>query len=78
MKGYDQSAGIDGYNRHVQIWVGVKISGEMELSNGGVYYTYGILSDTNKSKVTGDDTFCIEGKSDTSWLYIFLLFFKSI
>jgi hypothetical protein len=78
MKGYDQSTSIDGGDRHVQIYGGVEISGKMELSNGGVYYTYGILSESNKPKVTGDDTFCIEGESDTSWLCIFLHFLKLI
>jgi hypothetical protein len=59
-RGYTQSGGGD---KHVQIYQEVGFSGTLQLTGGGVYYTYGNL----KSKVRGTDNMHIDGQSDTSW-----------
>jgi hypothetical protein len=75
MKGYTQSSSTSGTDKQVQILNDISIFGTMTLSNGGIYYTYGIISSNVKPKVIGDNNnFYINSESSTSW-YTFFLFF---
>jgi hypothetical protein len=77
MFGYSQSSDISGDDRSVQICSDIVISDDITLSDGGTFYTYGmILLSGTKPKVTGDSTFHIDSESDTSWLlFLFTIFY---
>jgi hypothetical protein len=67
-KGYIESNNAEDSDKHVQILNEISISETMTLSNGGTYYTYGIISGGIKPKVIGEDgNFYIDAANSTSW-----------
>jgi hypothetical protein len=66
-KGYSESNNA-GSDKHVQILNDISIFETTTLSNGGTYYTYGIISNGIKPKVSGtNNNFYIDGQNSISW-----------
>jgi hypothetical protein len=57
-------------DRHVQIYNDFTISEDILLENGGIFYTYGIISNGILPKISGGD-FHITANSNTSWCILF-------